>query len=405
MKNRKLFYLMLYCVCLLILSATGLQADSLKVELRNVTNHLLTNGVWFGTNDILNDPAHPFISGPQYVLVDYCIDTPSDIWNIQMYTYNTNYTGSGSGAGLVHQTDPGRKLPVLWRIYGQLQTNRIQATNTTNWASMRDKSDGFFTPDNLDYSIVHSSGVLAELMPYPESGRYTAVTNPLYLYLAADCREALSRNMSGTYDTTVYLDFNHFVQAGLGLDSVTPDTGFSSERSITLTIKGSGFQSGALVTLVKAGQPDISAGNAVVTSDTILADFDLTRAVLTGYYDLVVKNPDTRTAVLPEVFRIQGYDMTGNRLVPVNNYFKPSENSSVNIKWCIEQAGNVDLMIFNLKGEVVKTFLDNTSCKAGVFQHDWDGSNDSNKKVASGIYFVKIRAGKFTDTKKIVVVK
>jgi flagellar hook assembly protein FlgD len=36
---------------------------------------------------------------------------------------------------------------------------------------------------------------------------------------------------------------------------------------------------------------------------------------------------------------------------------------------------------------------------------DWEGTDDKGNAVASGIYFYKIDAGAFTDSKKMVILK
>jgi hypothetical protein len=35
----------------------------------------------------------------------------------------------------------------------------------------------------------------------------------------------------------------------------------------------------------------------------------------------------------------------------------------------------------------------------------WDGRNDAGESVASGIYFYSIKAGEFTATKKLLILK
>ena len=42
---------------------------------------------------------------------------------------------------------------------------------------------------------------------------------------------------------------------------------------------------------------------------------------------------------------------------------------------------------------------------AGAHETVWDGRNDRGGAVASGIYFYKMRAGDFTDTRKLVLLK
>jgi len=42
---------------------------------------------------------------------------------------------------------------------------------------------------------------------------------------------------------------------------------------------------------------------------------------------------------------------------------------------------------------------------AGAYKVFWDGRDQTGKHVASGVYFYKLNAGSFTQTKKMVLLK
>jgi flagellar hook assembly protein FlgD len=42
---------------------------------------------------------------------------------------------------------------------------------------------------------------------------------------------------------------------------------------------------------------------------------------------------------------------------------------------------------------------------AGSYEVIWDGKDDKGKEVASGIYFHQLKAGDFTETKKMLLLK
>ena len=131
--------------------------------------------------------------------------------------------------------------------------------------------------------------------------------------------------------------------------------------------------------------PDIIADYVEITPEKILAHFNLTKAYKTGAWDIVAMNPDGETALLPEAFLIHGFDMIGNKLIPVNNLFNPSLGEKVYIKYSIEKNETVNLKIYNLKGEIVKTLLNNIPLAKGVYQQEWLGDNDGSKQISSGI--------------------
>ncbi len=65
---------------------------------------------------------------------------------------------------------------------------------------------------------------------------------------------------------------------------------------------------------------------------------------------------------------------------------------------------NTTLKIYNVLGQVVRTLVDEP-LPPGAHHVIWDGKDDLGNSVASGIYFYKLRAGDFQDTKKMVLMK
>jgi len=83
------------------------------------------------------------------------------------------------------------------------------------------------------------------------------------------------------------------------------------------------------------------------------------------------------------------------------NPFNPSTTIQYQIP---EENAHVALTIYDVDGRVVKTLV-NEIQKAGTYKITWNGTNNSGLKVASGIYIYRLQANKFTDTKKLVVLK
>jgi hypothetical protein len=104
----------------------------------------------------------------------------------------------------------------------------------------------------------------------------------------------------------------------------------------------------------------------------------------------------------------------------MNNYpnpFNPTTTISFNLT--TEFTENTELVIYNLKGQKVKTFpviLPATSKLGGdgsevegseSNEHSviWNGTDDNNKPVSSGIYFYKLKSGNFEKTMKMLLMK
>jgi hypothetical protein len=76
------------------------------------------------------------------------------------------------------------------------------------------------------------------------------------------------------------------------------------------------------------------------------------------------------------------------------NYPNPF-NSITTISFQLaHQETKIDLEIFNLRGERVRTFNLN-SLSPGAHQVQWDGSDDNGRPVESGIYFARLHSDQF----------
>jgi len=91
------------------------------------------------------------------------------------------------------------------------------------------------------------------------------------------------------------------------------------------------------------------------------------------------------------------------------NYPNPF-NPTTTIKYSLSSVGDgaetlpTTLRIYNVLGEVVRTLVDEPR-SPGIYYQVWDGKDDQGKEVASGIYFYRLKAGKFSETKKMVLLK
>ena len=80
------------------------------------------------------------------------------------------------------------------------------------------------------------------------------------------------------------------------------------------------------------------------------------------------------------------------------NYPNPF-NPATTIEYSLPKAANVLLVIYNLRGAEVARLVD-ADQQAGYKKVIWNASN-----VASGVYFYRLRAGDFVQTKKLVLLK
>ncbi len=127
-----------------------------------------------------------------------------------------------------------------------------------------------------------------------------------------DCKFDLAGKAVGKWDVvvtnpdgqTTSLAEAFSVVEVLRVSGIIPNSGLNTGVVNISDLAGTGFQAGATVKLTKAGKMDVDATDvSVVSSTKITCKFDLAdRAV--GKWDVVVTNPDGRTAKLTESFTV-----------------------------------------------------------------------------------------------------
>jgi len=85
------------------------------------------------------------------------------------------------------------------------------------------------------------------------------------------------------------------------------------------------------------------------------------------------------------------------------NYPNPF-NSNTNIRLAIPKSGQVNLTVFNIQGQLVRTIIDG-ELQAGYHMFTWDGRSDAGELVGSGLYYYLFRSSDYKSTKKMVLVK
>jgi hypothetical protein len=79
-------------------------------------------------------------------------------------------------------------------------------------------------------------------------------------------------------------------------------------------------------------------------------------------------------------------------------------NPTTTLAFSMKRAENVTLTIYDVGGRRVRQLV-NERRDRGAYKVVWDGQNDAGQTVASGVYFYKLVAGSFTDSKKMTILK
>jgi len=79
-------------------------------------------------------------------------------------------------------------------------------------------------------------------------------------------------------------------------------------------------------------------------------------------------------------------------------------NPITNIIYALPEESNVQIKIFNTRGELVRVLV-NQKQNAGIYKITWNGTSDNGQSLSSGLYFMNIEAGKFHEIKKMIYTK
>ena len=110
------------------------------------------------------------------------------------------------------------------------------------------------------------------------------------------------------------------------------------------------------------------------------------------------------------IFQLQkGIEVVDQSILPGEyalhqNYPNPF-NPSTNIRFDLPRDANVTIQIYNILGKLVSEIAKDCRYSAGYHSVIWDGTNSFGKTVSSSIYYYSIKAGHFTATKKMILVR
>ena len=79
-------------------------------------------------------------------------------------------------------------------------------------------------------------------------------------------------------------------------------------------------------------------------------------------------------------------------------------NPSTTFEYDLPRNCDVTIKIYNILGQEVATLLSEQK-EAGRYKISWDGQDKDGEKVSTGIYFYRIKAGDFEESKKLLLVK
>ncbi|MFA5498360.1 MAG: SBBP repeat-containing protein [Candidatus Cloacimonadia bacterium] len=142
-----------------------------------------------------------------------------------------------------------------------------------------------------------------------------------------------------------------------------------------------------------------SAGNGYLTGGFFgTATFGSITLTSRGSYDIFIAKLEKDDSVGVEDYVLASPGTELNRNYP--NPFNPETK----LNFSLAEPGIVKIDVYNLQGQLLKT-LTNAYYPSGHYTVVWDGSDSSNKQVGSGIYFYRMKAKDYIETRRMSLIK
>jgi len=294
----------------------------------------------------------------------------------------TGLTGDFSGDSVVNASD--------FAIFGA-NYNKIMADDPVNWITTYDlNGDGVINAS--DFAIFGAN--YGATLKLAKAAALDMPTSDIPFAMGATIDESTSTyflNVNiGETETLkgfeFYLSYNtealEFVKnsvnglVGLNITNVDEDgiirvsdwfVGEQFDGTVTLAFRSTGVNSNLTFEILNAIVDDVD-GLALSTN---VSDYEV--------------------MALPTVYAL------------TQNYPNPF-NPTTTIDYSIPKSGNVELVIFNMTGQKVRTLVSGKQ-DAAFYKIVWDGRNDLGENVASGMYFYRLVSGSFSKIEKMTLIK
>jgi hypothetical protein len=111
------------------------------------------------------------------------------------------------------------------------------------------------------------------------------------------------------------------------------------------------------------------------------------------------------TLVRPFSFDIQNVRTQRGGVSVLNNVINSNNRENAYIRYNLARGGRVTIQVYTLEGTLIKSLRRNEHRDAGEWTDTWDGTNNSGRAVARGMYFVRVVGPDIDEIRKIMVIK
>lgn len=144
-------------------------------------------------------------------------------------------------------------------------------------------------------------------------------------------------------------------------------------------------------------------------------DLDIVVSNFNGYYVVDIKRPAQK---IEWACYLGTYNRSGNIYqstpnldpigIPQTTMLKGAYpnpfNPTTNIGFSLAEPSDVSIQIYNQKGQMIKSLLAEYR-PAGDHSVVWNGTDENGQSMASGIYYFRMQSGKYSSTRKMILMK
>lgn len=282
-------------------------------------------------------------------------------------------TDGGQNFNVAYPTHPNYTSLSLWS-FGHDEQGWDMGVGIAGWGG---SSDGWI-PVEFDLSPYKSDSVIIRFA-FASDLAYCSVDDSLIYGLLIDDIKVIDRNdvlIEDHADDIFYMrrtGFGNRKADWLDLHNATGVIRPGESTSIDVAIRTRGLSPGNYLGLIK-----------ISSNDTTLTSLEIP-------CNLEINEPNDQNGVSREWNLAQNYP----------NPF----NTTTRINYTLPEAGNVTVVIYNLVGQVVRDLL-RANQSPGHYFVDWDGRDNNENRVATGVYLYRLEVeNQFSATKKIVFLK
>ena len=121
-------------------------------------------------------------------------------------------------------------------------------------------------------------------------------------------------------------------------------------------------------------------------------------------FALRLKNSDDPVSLDLWSFRLKSAVLQRGNVTIFNNVIDVNKGETSVVRVNMPSEGRLDVIVMTLDGNIIR-YLQHGTASAGEHNYSWNGTSKSGKKVARGLYFVRVFGNGIDETRKIMVVK